>query len=604
MLNLPYLTDENFLSIVDSYPNKEHYAKIQVLDWNENLVSEIQGKVISGSVSLNGDSATRRVCSFSMVAEASSNELTNIDNLISINKKFHFYTGYKNVFGAWEEFDIIWFPMGTYVFSSANITHDVSSSTINVTAKDKMCLLDGSAGGTIHSTVTFHEEYTYEDNGDITATYPIIYKIIQELVHHWGGEQLGKIIIEDVDDQIKLVMQWKGGLPLYYNPTTCVYTINEDDIKSDPSAWKVFYDGSNVGYTMTDFTYPGELIVSPGTTVTQVLDMIKNVLGNYEYFYDLDGNFRFREIKNYLNTSYLPINKIDNETYEINFSEQKSVYSFRGAGLVTNYSNTPNFDNIKNDFVVWGEKVTAAGSKVPIRYHLAIDSKPQPRTIEVEGQSKILDWRAELYLRGKEAQELGTYAGYYWPELAVEWPKLYNMSNGEYLSEVLNKPSNINYYLDFIDDGSQLSKFSVNNINRRSKIIVDSSVNCVYEDEIPDIVIINMDAEDAGTQVSEMQEKGQIYSQCSNAIYSKLVAGGSQRSAFAVVRELVYQYTTYNETITLSSLPVYYLEPNNRIEVEDSETNIYGDFIIKSMTIPLNYDGVMSLNAVRATERI
>ena len=35
----------------------------------------------------------------------------------------------------------------------------------------------------------------------------------------------------------------------------------------------------------------------------KLLDNIKNKLGNYEYYYDIDGNFIFQEIKNYLNTS-------------------------------------------------------------------------------------------------------------------------------------------------------------------------------------------------------------------------------------------------------------------------------------------------------------
>ena len=36
-----------------------------------------------------------------------------------------------------------------------------------------------------------------------------------------------------------------------------------------------------------------------------------------------------------------------------------------------------------------------------------------------------------------------------------------------------------------------------------------------------------------------------------------------------VARDLLYQYTNYNEQISLSVLPIYYLEPNIRITVED-----------------------------------
>jgi hypothetical protein len=47
--------------------------------------------------------------------------------------------------------------------------------------------------------------------------------------------------------------------------------------------------GQTAGYRKTDLTYPGDLIANVGETVTSVLDKIKNMLGDFEYFYNLDG---------------------------------------------------------------------------------------------------------------------------------------------------------------------------------------------------------------------------------------------------------------------------------------------------------------------------
>jgi hypothetical protein len=55
---------------------------------------------------------------------------------------------------------------------------------------------------------------------------------------------------------------------------------------------KVEY-GQTAGYRMTDLTYPGDLIAAVGETVTSVLDKIVNMLGEFEYFYDLNGQFVF-----------------------------------------------------------------------------------------------------------------------------------------------------------------------------------------------------------------------------------------------------------------------------------------------------------------------
>jgi len=108
-------------------------------------------------------------------------------------------------------------------------------------------------------------------------------------------------------------MKWTGSTPLYYytsiqegHPYYSFSTnynefigrgISPDDIKQ-------FNYGDDVGYILTDFSYPGDLISKAGDTICSILDQIKNVLGNYEYFYDINGNFIFQEIKNYLNKSY------------------------------------------------------------------------------------------------------------------------------------------------------------------------------------------------------------------------------------------------------------------------------------------------------------
>nr|DAG21689.1 MAG TPA: hypothetical protein [Caudoviricetes sp.] len=40
-------------------------------------------------------------------------------------------------------------------------------------------------------------------------------------------------------------------------------------------------------------TYAGDLIANVGETITSVLDKIKNMLSEYEYFYDIQGRFIF-----------------------------------------------------------------------------------------------------------------------------------------------------------------------------------------------------------------------------------------------------------------------------------------------------------------------
>ena len=62
-----YLNDSDFLQEIDELPIKEQFVKITILDWNENPIQDIQGKVISGNININGNSTIRRTCNLSML---------------------------------------------------------------------------------------------------------------------------------------------------------------------------------------------------------------------------------------------------------------------------------------------------------------------------------------------------------------------------------------------------------------------------------------------------------------------------------------------------------------------------------------------------------
>ena len=59
-----------------------------------------------------------------------------------------------------------------------------------------------------------------------------------------------------------------------------------------------------------------------------------------------------------------------------------------------------------------------------------------------------------------------------------------------------------------------------------------------------------------------------------------------------------------NESINISSIPLYYIEPNSRITVKDLGAGINGDYIIKTISLPLCGSNFMNINATKALERI
>lgn len=784
----PYLRNSDFLMDFSREKNKEQRVKITVLNFNEKPVKEIQGRVISGNINIDGRSSIRRTANLTVfIEEKDASYMEIVNGIFSLNKKIKLEMGLTNNSGLYEEFPILWFPLGTYAIMGLSTSHSTSGTTATLQLKDKMVFLNGECGGTISAAVDFHE---YEELDSSTGEYyikkPTIVQIIRELVNHFGGEALERIIISDIDTRIKKVMKWTGDKPLYRIGN--VYTTEEPGNNEEYEKIKT---GEDAAFVYSDFYFPGDLIGDAGNSVVTILDKIKNTLGNYEYFYDLDGNFIFQEIKNYLNTSKSTIDlkkQNDKDSFEIGsnsnhyFLNRKgsAEYVFDNSEIITSYSNSPQYLNVKNDFVVWGARKTVDGKTLPIRYHLAIDRKPKVgniyecyyiedgnvkrpkfplvftdsenfpeigevekiylmkkknyfphyaaftwnpeveyyipvendiengfynslsfvknekgdliiKEIEKEVPSELIvnditdgsnnsppieitldkemsfkdlieevnkveekvslvekclretgqippfeikkvkcyvshyhpildengyfqqpssfessDWRTELYLSGALADSrFGVDSNYYYTELVNEWPKLYDMENKTFYEEVLEYPYELDYYLDFIDSVSTgLSNISIENIGRRTKVINSNDINCIFEREVPDYVVIEKGQNDTIQRISECFSKGQNYSLTSSEIFSKMAPGGTQNSAYNEIRNLLYQYISFNETISVQMIPLYFLDPNIRITVKDSQSGINGDYMINSISLPLDINGTMSLSCSKALERI
>ena len=678
IVNYPYLQDADFLVKIDNLQIQEQYVKITLLNWDEEPIQEVQGLATGGSLNLDGKSGMRRNGSVSIyVPNEALSEVTNVNNLFSINKKIFLEIGIKNTTTEYTEFPIIWFPQGTFIIINPSLSHNTSGVNLTLQIKDKMCLLNGECGGTLPASTQFDEYETIDENGNFVIEKPTIVQIIRDAVNHFGCEQLGKIIISDLDTRVKLAMRWVGNTPLYFINDNGQLSMTTDYAAAADKAYTMYEYGEDVGFTYTDFTYPNELIENAGSSVVTVLDKIKGVLGNYEYFYDIYGNFVWQEIKNYLNTTQatVDLNAMTKEDYIVDMSKGKIAYDFRDSKLISSYSNSPYFNKIKNDYIVWGIRKTANGNTVPIRYHLAIDTKPEIGNVyevffyedpedglvkakypvmfesannfpdkgaagvyyyakdmnkifiwetdsylEIDAEMvkvQTTDWRSELYLQGAQAEALGVKSNYYYTELVTEWPKLYDLQKSSYVDdngdtvytggfrdEVLKNPSDIDYFLDFIDTNSAMSQFSINSIGRRTHVVNSNDINCIFEPEIPDYVLIKTGQEDTEERRKECEARNQKFIQVDPAIYDTLAVGGIPNGAFTEIKNLLHEMTNYNETIQISTLPIYHLEPNIRIGVNDKDSNIYGDYMINTISLPLNVTGTTSISAVRAATKM
>lgn len=424
----PYLNDSfyedansalkrrNFLKTIDNFVNQKQYVRLTLLNWNEEPLKEIQGVIASGSLSKDGSSSIRRTCSLTASIDSGEYDIENMSYDFAINKKIFIEIGVENHSNQFLDYPILWFPQGVFFIASASASSSVSSAvSLQLTLKDKMCGLSGDVSGTLPAAVIFDEMDTQDASGAYVTKKVLVYDIIKELVNHYGGEDLNNIVIEDVPRRIKRVMKWTGSNPLYLVPKqsgsagVVWYAAYIDKPKTLEDGTIEILSGQDCGYVYDNFVYDSELSANLGESVTSVLDKIKSYLGNFEYFYDEFGVFHFREVKNYLNTTQATtlVNDMKKHDYLVETTTGKSVYTFSDKDNIISISKTPQFNNIKNDFIIQGKRQgTNSQQQVDVRYHLCIDRKPLPVTSDERGNNYYNTYYNLLLYTEESTQEI------------------------------------------------------------------------------------------------------------------------------------------------------------------------------------------------------
>lgn len=671
------LEKREFLAQLDDFVNQKRYARLTLLNWKEEPLKEIQGEIVSGNISKDGSSSVRSTCSLTTSVDTTSYTVGDANMDFAENKKIFVEIGIKNYTKDYPQYPILWFPQGVFFIKSFSCNASTTSAmNISLTLNDKMGMLNGDIGGKFPSTTILDEEDTQTETGEYATVKVPVYRIIQEVVNHFGGEDLNNIVIEDVPLRIKRIMRWTGDTPLYLvsnGGQAEAGTLSYDPQLTPPEegAYLQINNGDDAGYVYNDFVYDKELVMNAGQSVADALEQIKQYLGNYEYFYDEFGIFHFREIRNYLNTTQgkVLVTDMTENDYMVERAIPKEVYTFSDNSNLLSINITPQYENIKNDYIVHGlRKMTDSNISYDIMYHLVIDSKPQTgntytnvllyRELDTDIQSAIFpvniqelpdfgefntiyrlpdgkaymwdddnswkelvvegyydaanpyiteDWRTELYLRGLQAlYNNSTDQGYYFQELRAFWPQIYDLKEQQFWGEA-EDPSlqarvltDGNYFLDFIDSSGPLGKWSVSNIGRRSDVVIDEEINCLFEPEIPNIVFLDLDLQDTDPEEfqklrDECIDQGQPYAQTRGEIFQAFFTGGYSNGAYARICAELYSHTTYQKTISVTAIPNYYLAPNSRVRISDNSTQTFGSFMIQNISIPLDVGSVMSV---------
>lgn len=122
--------------------NTERYIKLNLLDFNYNIVDELSGNMLSCSVQCDADSDLRRSCNVSFVVTDSGYEV-GAGNRIFLDRYIQLYIGLKNIYTQ----EIQWYNQGIYLIDAPSYEYNATTHTLSFAGLDLMSKLTGARNG-------------------------------------------------------------------------------------------------------------------------------------------------------------------------------------------------------------------------------------------------------------------------------------------------------------------------------------------------------------------------------------------------------------------------------------------------------------------------
>ena len=133
-----------------------------------------------------------------------------------------------------------------------------------------------------------------------------------------------------------------------------------------------------------------------------------------------------------------------------------------------------------------------------------------------------------------------------------------------------------------------MNQYSVAAVGQRPKVVNDNNVKAIYYRDTPTIIFTTAEQYKANFNVINT---GYRYIFITEAMADQLFTISAQgKSAKDAIDDLLYTNSYCVESVSMTTFPVYYLEPNVYVYIKDKQSGIDGQYTITKFSVPLTYN--------------
>lgn len=269
---------------------RNKHIKINILNFDYMPLDTIEGNVTSGSIMIDANNDIRRTCNISLVVTDSSFEVQG-GGKIFLDKLIQIYVGIDDLASG----EIAWTNMGIYLINKPTYNYDAANHTLSFEGLDLMAKLTGLRNGYIGGLAG--EDKT----------------LIQT------GQNIREVIIGILKEN-------------NFNK----YVVSECTLANGK---------------IQDVPYDMEF--SQGTTWYDVLSKLRNILPQYQIYFDVDGVFHYEQIPSSESDPIMIdddiwVENVLNEEVEVNFEDVKNAVEVYGVIHDTQYFSDSSVSTVSN----------------------------------------------------------------------------------------------------------------------------------------------------------------------------------------------------------------------------------------------------------------
>lgn len=451
------------------------FIKINLLDFDYFIVDNLEGYILDGNISINANSDIRRTCNITFVVKDSSFNIET-GGKIWLDKLLQISCGIEDS----KTDEIAWNDMGIFLINQPDYSYDAETKTMRIQGVDLMARLTGLRNGVIPNI---------SENG---------YTLIPV------GSNVRSVIIDILEQN-----NFKN-----YFVSECY---NVDGLIQD---------------------VPYDMKFEQGSTWYDVLLELKNILPNYQIYFDINGVFRYEPIP-YSDSDPIMITE---DIWENNvISETVNV----------------NFQNVKNVIEVWG------------KVH-ETEYYSDSTTTTVSGTTITPTWAGLLQLDDYIITAFSLPSAVSGDNITISFLGS-NLIKDSYGNNITSLNEDTYYTFSYQPDGYWL-------------FLGGEQPFAVYRDENPDSPFY------VNSSIGEIREV--LYGDEYENIMSDDLA--LERAKYEI-----YLKCRLNDTISLNSVPIYWADVNWKVSYSPLGEKISHEYMIQSINIPLNIGNTQTFNLSR-----